>query len=197
MAGSNLATVEAWRPMPYVREIIADGHATLRKIAKKVHLEELRDPLIQQLIDDMFETMYDAPGIGLAAPQVNVSKRIFTIDLHDDDETHGPFVVVNPKLELTQGDEWRRDGCLSVPGYVGESLRFTHIAISGLDRFGEKIRLEGDGLFAHCIQHEIDHLNGVLYVDKVRNLRTLAEEEAEDAAREERERSVEEAASAT
>ncbi|HEY5257944.1 MAG TPA: peptide deformylase [Candidatus Baltobacteraceae bacterium] len=183
--------------MPYVREIVVDGHPTLRKVAKKVHAQELRDPLMQQLIDDMFETMYDAPGIGLAAPQVNVSKRIFTIDLHDDDPTHGPFVVVNPKFERTEGEEWRRDGCLSVPGYVGESPRFTHVAVTGWDRFGEKIRLEGDGLFAHCLQHEIDHLNGVLYLDKARNLRTLAEEEAEDAAREEREHPVEEAASAS
>jgi peptide deformylase len=183
--------------MPYVREIIADGHPTLRKVAKKVHPEELRDPLLQQLIDDMFETMYDAPGIGLAAPQVNVSKRIFTIDLHDDDETHGPFVVVNAKFEVTQGEEWRRDGCLSVPGYVGESPRFTHVVVSGLDRFGAKIRLEGDGLFAHCLQHEIDHLNGVLYLDKARNVRTLAEEQAEEDAAEEHEQAAGEVASAT
>ena len=183
--------------MPYVREIIAEGHPTLRKVAKKVHPEELNDPLIQQLIDDMFLTMYEAPGIGLAAPQVNVSKRIFTIDLHDDDPEHGPFVVVNPKFEVTTGEEWRRDGCLSVPGYVGESLRFTHVAVSGLDRFGAKIRLEGDRLFAHCLQHEIDHLNGVLYLDKVRNLRTLAEEEAEEEADELAERQREEAEGAT
>jgi peptide deformylase len=166
--------------MPYIREIIREGQPTLRKIAKRVKLEELRDPIVQQLIDDMFETMYDAPGIGLAAPQVNVSKRIFTIDLQDGDPKHGPFVVVNPKFEVTEGEEWRRDGCLSIPGYIGETQRFTHVVVSGFDRYGERIRLEGDGLFAHCLQHEIDHLNGVLYVDKARNFGPIPPEEEEE-----------------
>ena len=163
--------------MPYQRTIITDGHPTLRKVAKKVHPEELRDSLMQQLIDDMFETMYEAPGIGLAAPQVNISKRIFTIDLQDDEPDHGPFVVVNPKFEVTQGELDSTEGCLSVPGKVGEVTRFETVAISGLDRYGKKIRLEGDGLFARCIQHEIDHLNGVLYIDNVRNLREAQTEE--------------------
>ena len=163
--------------MPYQRTIITDGHPTLRKVAKKVHPEELRDPLVQQLIDDMFETMYEAPGIGLAAPQVNISKRIFTVDLQDDDPEHGPFVVVNPKFELTEGELESTEGCLSVPGMVGEVTRFERVAVSGLDRDGKKIRLEGDGLFARCLQHEIDHLNGVLYIDKVRNLREARTEE--------------------
>ncbi len=173
--------------MAYVREIVQEPHPTLRKIAKKVKLDELRDPLVQQLIDDMFETMYDAPGIGLAAPQVNVSKRIFTIDLQDGDAEHGAFVVVNPKFEALDGEEeWRRDGCLSYEGYVGETLRHTRAVVTGLDRFGDKIRLEGTGLFAHCLQHEIDHLNGVLYLDKARDVHEVTdEEEAEDAAAEE------------
>src|SRR5581483_10820930 len=166
--------------MPYVREIIQEGHPTLRKVAKRVDPKELDDPLFQQLIDDMFETMYKAPGIGLAAPQINVSKRIFTIDLHDDDPTHGPFVVINPKFEVLDGEEeWRRDGCLSYVGYVGESLRYTHAVVTGLDRDGNKIRLEGDGLFAHCLQHEIDHLNGILYIDKGRNVHAAADDEEE------------------
>ena len=129
--------------MPYIREIIQEGHPTLRKVAKKVNLEELKDPLMQQLFDDMFETMYDAPGIGLAAPQIGVSKRIFTIDLQDDKDEHGPFVVVNPKFELTEGAEWRKDGCLSYEGYVGETERYTRVIVTGFDRDGEKIRLEG------------------------------------------------------
>jgi peptide deformylase len=171
--------------MPYVREIITDGHPTLRKVAKKVHPEELRDPLVQQLIDDMFETMYHAPGIGLAAPQVNVSKRIFTIDLqHEDEPEHGPFVVVNPKFEITEGEHEETEGCLSVPGYVGEVTRYAHVAVTGLDRFGEKIRLEGEGLFARCLQHEVDHLNGVLYIDKVTNLRVPETDEELEAAHE-------------
>jgi len=166
--------------MPYIREIIQEPHPTLRKVAKKVHLEELKDPLMQQLFDDMFETMYDAPGIGLAAPQIGISKRIFTIDLQDDNDDHGPFVVINPKFESTEGAEWRKDGCLSYEGYIGETERLTHVVVSGFDRFGEKIRLEGTGLFAHCLQHEIDHLNGVLYIDKARNVHLPTEDEEEE-----------------
>ncbi|HTX55613.1 MAG TPA: peptide deformylase [Candidatus Acidoferrales bacterium] len=162
--------------MPYIREIITDGHPTLRKVAKKVDPKEIADPLFQQLIDDMFETMYHAPGVGLAAPQVNVSKRLFVIDVQDD--THAPAVVINPKIEVAEQEVELTEGCLSVPGYVGEITRFQHLAVTGLDRNGEKIRLEGEGLFAQCLQHEIDHLNGVLYVDKAKDVR-LPQTEAE------------------
>ena len=155
--------------MAYLREIITDGHPTLRKVAKKVDAKEIADPLFQQLIDDMFATMYAAPGVGLAAPQVNVSKRMFVMDVQD--EEHEPAVVINPKFELTQDEEEMTEGCLSVPGYVGEIVRFKHVAVTGLDRHGNKIRLEGEGLFAQCLQHEIDHLNGVLYIDKAKNVR--------------------------
>ncbi|MDP9017230.1 MAG: peptide deformylase [Candidatus Eremiobacteraeota bacterium] len=169
--------------MPYVRQIIHDGHPTLRKIAKKVKPEELDDPLFQQLIDDMFVTMYEAPGIGLAAPQIDVSKRLFTIDLQDEgDESHGPFVIINPKFVETRGEMESLEGCLSVPGFVGEITRYEFVAVSGLDRNGRKIRLEGDGLFARCLQHEIDHLNGVLYIDKAKNMRPAQTEEEQEAA---------------
>ncbi len=157
--------------MPYVRQIIHDGHPTLRKIAKKVKPEELDDPLFQQLIDDMLVTMYDAPGIGLAAPQVNVSKRLFTIDLQDEDENHGPFVVINPKFVETRGEMESLEGCLSVPGFVGEITRHEFVAVTGLDRNGKKIRLEGEGLFARCLQHEIDHLDGILFIDRISRLK--------------------------
>ena len=166
--------------MPYVRTIVHDGHPTLRKVAKRVRADEIAEPLFQQLIDDMFVTMYEAPGIGLAAPQIGVSKRIFTIDLHDDDPEHGPFVVINPKLVETRGDAEATEGCLSVPGYVGEMQRYEHVVVSGVDRNGKKIRLEGDGLFARCLQHEIDHLNGMLYIDKARDVRIAAEEEEQN-----------------
>ena len=147
----------------------------MRKVAKKVDLKEIADPLFQQLIDDMFETMYAAPGVGLAAPQVNVSKRVFVIDVHD--ENRDPEVVINPKIESADEEIELTEGCLSVPGMVGEITRFKRMAVSGLDRNGEKIRLEGDGLFAQCLQHEIDHLDGVLYVDKARNIRPAQTEE--------------------
>ena len=163
--------------MPYIREIITDGHPTLRKVAKKVDPKEISDPLFQQLIDDMFETMYAAPGVGLAAPQVNVSKRMFVMDVQDDE--HEPAVVINPKIERAEEEVEMTEGCLSVPGYVGEIARFRKIAVSGLDRNGQKIRLEGEGLYAQCLQHEIDHLNGVLYTDKAKNVRKPETKEEE------------------
>jgi peptide deformylase len=168
--------------MTYVRPILTDNHPTLRKVAKKVDLAELRDPIFQQLIEDMFTTMYDAPGIGLAAPQINISKRIFTVDLQDDDEEHGPFVVINPKFTLLEGEVESTEGCLSVPGFIGELTRYEHVVCEGLDRHGKKIRLEGTELFARCLQHEMDHLDGVLYTDKARNVRPAETDEEREIA---------------
>ena len=163
--------------MAYLREIILDGHPTLRKVAKRVDPAEIADPMFQQLIDDMFETMYAAPGIGLAAPQVNVSKRLFTVDLGDDDPDHGPLVVINPKFSATEGEIEATEGCLSVPGLVGEITRFEKLVCSGLDRYGKKIELAAEGWFARCLQHEMDHLDGVLYIDKAKNVRQPVTEE--------------------
>ncbi|MBV8196913.1 MAG: peptide deformylase [Candidatus Eremiobacteraeota bacterium] len=165
--------------MPYVRPIVRDGHPTLRKIARRVDPKEISDPLFQQLIDDMFDTMYAAPGVGLAAPQVNVSKRLFVMDVNDED--YPPAVVINPKLEETGEEIELREGCLSVPGMVGEIVRYQRAVVSGLDRRGKKIRLAGEGLFAQCVQHEIDHLDGRLYVDRAKNVRPIADEEEEKA----------------
>lgn len=163
--------------MAYIREILTEGHPTLRKVAKKVDPAEIADPIFQQLLDDMFETMYAAPGIGLAAPQIAVSKRIFVVDLQDEQDGHGPLVVINPKFTVTEGEVEAIEGCLSVPGKVGDVTRFEHVVCTGLDRHGKKITLEGTELFGRCLQHEMDHLNGVLYIDKARNLRTAATEE--------------------
>ena len=163
--------------MAYLREIITEGHPTLRKVAKRVNPAEIADPIFQQLLDDMFETMYHAPGIGLAAPQVNVSKRVFTVDLQDEDPSHGPLVVINPKFTLTEGEIEATEGCLSVPGMVGEMTRFEHVLCTGLDRAGKKIELDAEGLFARCLQHEMDHLDGVLYIDKAQNLRPAVTDE--------------------
>ena len=167
--------------MAYLREIITEGHPTLRKIAKKVNPAELADPIFQQMLDDMFETMYAAPGIGLAAPQINISKRIFTVDLQDDDDAHGPFVIINPKFTLTEGEIEATEGCLSVPGMVGEMTRFERVVCGGVDRHGQKLEFDATGLFARCLQHEMDHLNGKLYIDTAKNIRPAetAEEQAE------------------
>lgn len=163
--------------MPHLREIITDGHPTLRRVAKKVPLDEIADPLFQQLIDDMFVTMYKAPGIGLAAPQVNISKRLFTVDLQDDEDAHGPLVVINPRFTVTEGEIEATEGCLSVPGMVGELTRFERVVCVGLDRDGKKIELAGTGLFGRCLQHEMDHLDGVLYTDKAKNVRPAMTDE--------------------
>jgi peptide deformylase len=166
--------------MPYIRPIVTDGHPVLRRVAKRVAPNELDDPLFQQLVDDMFETMYAAPGVGLAAPQVNVSKRVFVMDVND--EEHLPAVFINPKIESGDEEIELREGCLSVPGMVGEIVRFKRVVVSGLDRDGQKIRLSGEGLFAQCVQHEIDHLNGALYIDRATNLRPIETEEEREAA---------------
>jgi len=166
--------------MPYIREILTEGHPTLRRVAKRVDPKEIREPLFQQLLDDMFETMYAAPGVGLAAPQINVSKRVFVMDVHDDE--HEPAAVINPKLELLGEEVELKEGCLSVPGMVGEIVRHERAAVTGLDRNGQKIRIEGEGLLAQCLQHEVDHLDGKLYIDRAKNVRpALSDEEKETA----------------
>lgn len=166
--------------MPYVREILAEGHPALRKVAKKVDPKEIREPLFQQLVDDMFATMYAAPGVGLAAPQINVSKRLFVMDVHDDE--HEPAVVINPKLERLGENVELKEGCLSVPGMVGDILRCDRVVVTGLDRRGQKLRIEGEGLCAQCLQHEIDHLDGILYIDCAKNLRPALSDEEKEAA---------------
>jgi peptide deformylase len=163
--------------MPYIREILTEGHPTLRKVAKKVDPSEIADPMFQQLIDDMFETMYDAPGIGLAANQIGIAKRLFTVDLQDEDEPNGAFVMINPKFTVSEGEVEAIEGCLSVPGMVGDVTRFERVVCAGLDRHGKKISIEGTGLLGRCLQHEMDHLDGILYIDKVKNLRGVQTDE--------------------
>ncbi|HZO92923.1 MAG TPA: peptide deformylase [Candidatus Baltobacteraceae bacterium] len=166
--------------MAYVREILTDGHPTLRKVAKKVDPVEIADPMFQQLVDDMFATMYAAPGIGLAAPQIGVSKRLFVVDMQNDVEGQGPLVVINPKFTLREGERVSIEGCLSVPGMVGDVTRFSHVVLSGLDRRGKKIAIDAQGYFAVCLQHENDHLDGILYIDKAQNIRpAVTDEEVE------------------
>ncbi|MFC1750491.1 peptide deformylase [Pseudomonadota bacterium] len=121
------------------------------------------DDSIRILIDDMLETMYDAPGIGLAAPQVSVFKRIMVVDISEDKSA--PMVFINPELIETRGIEEMEEGCLSVPGIYEPVERAEWIKVRALDRNGEPFELEADDLKAVCIQHEIDHLDGKLFVD--------------------------------
>jgi peptide deformylase len=139
----------------------------LRTIAKPV--TEVDDAL-RQLIDDMFETMYDAPGIGLAATQVNVHKRVVVMDISE--EKNEPRVFINPEIEsLTQETDQYQEGCLSVPGFFENVERPQVIKIKALDRDGQPYELIAEGLLAICIQHECDHLNGKLFVDYLSTLK--------------------------
>ena len=168
--------------MPYIRPILTDNHPTLRKVSKRVDPDEIREPLFQQLIDDMFATMYAAPGIGLAAPQIDVGKRVFVIDLQDEEEGHGPMVIINPKFTIAEGEIESIEGCLSVPGFIGDLTRYERVVCAGLDRHGRKISVEASGdLFSRCLQHEMDHLDGILYVDKAKNIRPAVTEEEQAA----------------
>src|SRR5690606_14381332 len=131
----------------------------LRKIAEPV---EVVDDSIRQLVDDMFETMYDARGIGLAATQVNVHKRVVVIDLSEDKS--GQLVLINPEVTVLEGEPLAmQEGCLSVPGFYEDVTRIEHVLLKALGRDGQPYELEATGLLAVCIQHELDHLNGKLF----------------------------------
>lgn len=132
----------------------------LRTVAKPV---EQVDDNIRQLVDDMFETMYDAPGIGLAATQVNVHKQVIVIDVSMEKDQ--PLCLINPEIIEKDGVEEREEGCLSVPGVYDTVQRADHIRVRALDRNGESFELETGELLAVCIQHEMDHLKGKLFVD--------------------------------
>ena len=132
----------------------------LRKKAKPV---ETVDAQLQTLIDDMFETMYDAPGIGLAATQVDVHRRLLVADVSND--RNEPWVLINPVIIEQDGVEVTEEGCLSVPGYYEEVQRAEHVRVRYLNRDGEEVESEFHGLLAVCVQHEMDHLEGKLFVD--------------------------------
>lgn len=139
----------------------------LRTIAQPV---DLVDDELRTLIDDMFETMYEAPGIGLAATQVNVHKRVVVMDLSEDKSE--PMVFINPELEvLCDETDKYQEGCLSVPGFYEDVDRPLKVKVNALDREGKPFELIAEGLLAVCIQHECDHLNGKLFVDYLSNLK--------------------------
>lgn len=127
------------------------------------------DDAVRQLIDNMFETMYAAPGIGLAATQVNVSQRVVVIDISEDRKQ--PLCLINPELLELQGVEEMDEGCLSVPGVYETVQRAEKVRVRALDRDGCAFELEADGLLAVCLQHEIDHLDGKLFVDYLSQLK--------------------------
>ena len=127
------------------------------------------DHEIQLLVDDMFETMYDAPGIGLAATQVNVHKQLLVMDISDD--KNQPLCFINPEIVEKDGIQKYDEGCLSVPGVYETVERAAHIQVKALDKHGKPFEMEADELLAVCIQHEIDHLSGKLFVDYLSSLK--------------------------
>lgn len=127
------------------------------------------DDGVRKLIDDMLETMYDAPGIGLAASQVDVHQRIIVVDVSENRDD--PHAFINPELTLLGGEIETEEGCLSVPGFYEPVVRAERIRVNALDRDGASFEMEAEGLLAVCIQHECDHLEGKLFVDYVSNLK--------------------------
>lgn len=142
-----------------LRQIVKIGEPVLRKKSKVV--KEINDRIIE-LLDDMADTMYEADGVGLAAPQVGILKRVVVIDIGD-----GLIELINPEIIETEGEYLDNEGCLSVPGECGVVLRPYRVKVRAQNRFGETVEIEGEELLARAFCHEIDHLDGILYVDKV------------------------------
>lgn len=152
-----------------IREILTSEHPALRQKAKKV---KKFDASLQKLIDDMIETMEDAPGQGLAAPQIGVSLRVMVVDAlpgTDDsaDEKPVKLQLVNPEIIESQGEVAGEEGCLSIPGYVGIVKRAQFITVKALNRKGKEVKLKASHNLARVLQHEIDHLDGILYTDRL------------------------------
>lgn len=142
-----------------LRQIRIQGDAVLEKTCREV--KEMT-PRIRELIDDMLDTMYDANGVGLAGPQVGVLKRICVIDIGD-----GPIVLVNPVIVSSDGEQTGDEGCLSLPGKAGQVTRPNHVIVRALNADMEEIEVEGEALLARALCHEIDHLDGHMYTEKV------------------------------
>ncbi len=148
-----------------VRPIVVVGNPVLRQ---KAHRVKVIDRNIQTLIDDMIDTMRDAPGVGLAAPQVGVPLRVAVIEVDGKLTT-----LINPEIVKMSGEYEPEEGCLSVPGYWAKVKRAQTVSVKAKDRTGKDIRIKGEGLLAQALQHEIDHLNGILYIDRLESLDAL------------------------
>ena len=164
-----------------IREIITLPDPILRRKARPV-----KDfgPEFQTLVDDMIETMRDAPGVGLAAPQVNIPLRLFVAEWGDDEDEDAPkktYVLVNPEIKrMSRETVVGVEGCLSIPGYMGEVERPTEVTVQALNRRGQKMRLKARGWLARILQHEYDHLNGDLFIDKAERVWQQVDEDSEE-----------------
>jgi peptide deformylase len=152
--------------------ILTQEAPVLRQKAKRVSRV---DDSIRKLIDDMVETMVAAPGVGLAANQVGVALRVIVVKTDAN-----LYSLVNPEMVKATGEQVGLEGCLSIPGYVGEVKRAQRVVVRGLNRHGKTVRIKGDDLLARAFQHEIDHINGVLFIDRLTSLDTLRKVEPEN-----------------
>ena len=152
-----------------IKPLIILPDPLLRQVSKPV---EHVDSEITRLADDMLETMYDAPGIGLAAIQIGVPRRMLVIDVSKEDEDNRPMVFINPEIVAASDERSAyEEGCLSIPDYYAEVERPATVTVNYVDREGKQQTIEADGLLATCLQHEIDHLNGVLFIDHISRLK--------------------------
>ena len=144
-----------------IRKVRLEDDEILRKMCKPV---DVVDDKIKELVSDMIETMHDKDGVGLAAPQVGILKRVIVIDLYDD---KGPYVLINPEIIKEKGEQEVDEGCLSFPNKFAKIIRPAEVIVKALDIDGKEYKLKGKGLLAQAISHELDHLNGILFVDKI------------------------------
>lgn len=144
-----------------IRIIRENGDEILRKKSREV---EVVDDKIKQILDDMVETMHKSNGVGLAGPQIGILKRLVVIDLYDD---NGPIKLVNPRIIKQEGEQEVEEGCLSFPNQFAKIIRPAKVTAEALNEDGEKITIKAEGLLAQAISHEIDHLDGILFVDKI------------------------------
>jgi len=157
-----------------VKEIHILPDPVLRQKAKRIRII---DGSTKKLVDNMLDTMHDASGAGLAAPQIGVSLRVVVIGMPDEED----IVLINPEIVKKSGERTITEGCLSIPGYFAKINRAEHVTAKGRDLKGKEKRIKADGLLAQALEHEIDHLNGVLYIDHLDNMDELQKVEPEDA----------------
>jgi len=155
-----------------VRKILQYGDKRLNTVCDKV---EKVNGKILDLVDDLMDTLYEGTGIGLAAPQIGVLKRVILIDLGDEEEE--PIIVINPRITAQSGNEKDYEGCLSYLGYEGEVFRPTNVTVEGINIKGKPVTYKASGLLARAFCHEIDHLDGILYMSRAEEMYELAEEE--------------------
>ena len=167
--------------------LTVDNPEQLRTLRSKSRQVQRVTPKLVAFAEQMLETMRDANGVGLAAPQVGVLQRLFVVELPEDEETNTPsetYILFNPEIVKGRGEQIGYEGCLSIPGYLGEVARQEQITVKALNEQGRSIRLKAEGYLARVFQHEIDHLNGILYTDRLTDPATFhpIEEGQEEAA---------------